>query len=390
MHSLGSLCRRWSILPLTILALVSGGCLTDGSALFKVQADRIESVEKQLADSQAARTKLVQDQSEQREKAIRDAYDADMKRAENAANNIYAARKANADNPQKNRETLLVDHFAELALVASPRSPNGAYVANLTQELPKLEDPKLSDEELVKRLHTEFEAIIKDNLTSVAKQKAIDDLTVEQRQQLNQIDSKIGSDTKQVVDAHRSLTSKLVESLRKANDTGKLYQQLVWLFGGCAALSLLAAGVCAYLGNPRMAMYAGMASGAFVACTFLTIWLDENRWVVWVVFGGGLALGLGTLILRYGWGVRDTQLRLIAGSRDEIRRLLNRKGKTLEMLGFPHEATLNDLDVHDLEAVQDQLVKMHDAHVVVVPAGGGQGGGGADPAKSAAVSNGRF
>lgn len=349
--------RTVASLLVVLILLPLGGCNTFDT-LIKEQNSRINSLQTQLGELEGKRVEMIQQQAVEREGALTAVHNAKMEQVKSMTNYVWAIDQTNARNPVENNHKILIDQYAQLSLAASPERPAAEFQNLYREKYQPLEAATVSRQQIEDVLtRTEFLNVTQQVQATAVKKEDFNRLTQEQQKQLGDIEALIDAKRGELISVTRKAYDATRVQLEREQDTAKFYQQMVWLFGGCAALAVVGAFFCGYTGNVRMAAYCGLAAAAFAGCAYLTIWLSENRWVLWVVFGGGVVCVAGVVFMRYGWGVRNTQLVGFAAKRATLVRYITVDlKKTLQDFGLATGEDINSLDLHEVEKLQDDLL----------------------------------
>jgi len=349
-----------------VLAL--GGCSTF-ETMIKEQNGRVAALEKNVSELEARRAAMIETQAKEKEAALKEKHEAELQQVQTMTNQVWAANEANKRNPQQNKSTFLVRQYAELSLGASPKKPDPGFILKTEDELPKFESPEFSEQKIIDALKPYWGQVADEKMKAVATAASLTQIEQRQTAELDGVNKALAAKRTELVETSKKVTAAALAQLEQERDVQKFYQQLVWLFGGAAVLALGAAVFLGMQGNVRMATYAGLAAAAFLGCTYLTIFLADNRWVLWVVFGGGVVCVAGTVILRQGYALRNTQLVGFAGKRAALVRYIQQEmKKTLQNFGLAEGETLDTLDLHEVEQLQDKVVAELEKTGVPVPA----------------------
>jgi hypothetical protein len=349
-----------------VLAL--GGCSTFDT-MIKEQNGRVAALEKNVSELEARRAAMIETQAKEKEAALKEKHEAELQQVQTMTNQVWAANEANKRNPQQNKSTFLVRQYAELSLGASPKKPDPGFILKTEDELPKFESPEFSEQKIIDALKPYWGQVADEKMKAVATAASLTQIEQRQTAELDGVNKALAAKRTELVETSKKVTAAALAQLEQERDVQKFYQQLVWLFGGAAVLALGAAVFLGMQGNVRMATYAGLAAAAFLGCTYLTIFLADNRWVLWVVFGGGVVCVAGTVILRQGYALRNTQLVGFAGKRAALVRYIQQEmKKTLQNFGLAEGETLDTLDLHEVEQLQDKVVAELEKTGVPVPA----------------------
>lgn len=349
---------RWGILSGSLLL---SGCL---ETLPPPKNDALERAEAALRQAQQEKYELEKQYILERERTAKAQHEASLLRVQQMANANYEAQLLNRRNPQQNRHTYLVDLNASLVAANSPVPVKPDFIQEAEQRLPKVEQAATNEDAAAYYKGKWEEAVIaaqKEETARKEKEKVIVKYEQELRTKEKEVAAKFDEGMKTARD-------QLSLAARRVNEaTAKLYRQLVWIFGLGALGSGVLAGFFFYTANPRMGVYAIAGTGIFGAGAFLTIWLQDNQWVVWLV----LLLGVGTIvaafILKHGWRVRDTQLTAMSGKRQLLERLMTANGIALTECGLKAGDSLDRLELHELECVQERIVEILKKRNLPVP-----------------------
>lgn len=349
-------------------SLVAGCVGFDG--VIREQNTRINTLQTQLGSLEEKRTALVEKQAVEKEAALKNLHNAQMERVKTMTDYVWAIEKTNAHNPVASNYKVLIGEYSQLSLAASPFKPSPEFQSKYQTQYQPLEAPTVTVQQIQDTLtKTEFNKVMAQVQTAALKQEDLNRLTDSQKAQLRAIEDQISSKKSELIAVTRKAYDVTRAKLEDEQNTLKLYGQLVWVFGGCAGLAVIAAAVCCYLGNIRMATYAGLAAAAFTGCAFLTAEVSQNRWIIWVVFGGGTVFAAGTIFIRQGWGLRNNQLVGFAGKRSSLVRYIEIElKKKLQDFGLGPNETLDTLDLHEVEKLQDDLLAYLKKEKLPVPA----------------------
>lgn len=317
----------------------------------KAQMEKVE-LEKRILRERAEASETVQK--------------ATLDRVQKMANHNYEAQQINLRNPEQNRHTYLVDLNTKLAAANSPVSVEPSFIGEVEERMPEAEQAPTDQAagELYKQLWEEAKAAL------AAERQARENKEKLVRQQ----EVELRASEKRVVEANNASLEKSRDAVKKAltrlsKKTQKLYKQLVWLFGLASIGSAVFGGFCFKGGNLRMGLYSLAGFGLFGFAAFLTVWLQEHQWVVWLLIVGGISAVVAAIVLRQGYQLRQKQLVGLAGKRDAITRFVTEGlKKNLTDFGMAANETMNDLDLNELEDFVDRVVAQAKADGIKVPA----------------------
>ena len=330
--------------------LALAGCVTP-----TVDLSGVEKAHEAARKAQMEKAELEARFMREREDALKAEHKATMERVQQMANFNHEAQELNRRNPQQNRHTFLVDLNTKLVAANSPIPASSAFIAEAHERVPHVESAPTDNAaaEFYKGKWEEAAAAAKKEEALRREKEA---LIVTQNEKLREKEKEV---VEKYNEGMEKAKTQLENSLKALSDrTAKLYRQLIWLFGLASIASGAFAAFCFYSGNGRMGLYALVGVGLFGGGAFLTVWLQSNQWVVWVLLGGGICTIVAAFVLKQGWNVRDKQFAALAGQREAIKRYVETTlGKQLSDFGLAASETLDDLDLTELDAFRDKVVE---------------------------------
>jgi hypothetical protein len=326
--------------------------------------DALEKAEAAVRQAQQEKFELEKQYILERERAAKAQHEASLQRVQFMANANYEAQQLNRRNPQQNRHTYLVDLNTALVAANSPVAVKPEFITEAEQRMPKVEQAATQEDAAAYYKGKWEEAVAaqqKEEQTRKEKEKVIvkyeDELRAKEKEVVVKYD-----------EGMQTARDQLAAATKRVNEaTAKLYRQLVWIFGLGALGSGGLAGFFFYSANPRMGIYAICGTVIFGAGAFLTVWLQDNQWVVWLVLLLGAGAVTAAFIARQGWNVRDRQLLSLSGKRDALARFLATSACQPTELGLKANENLSDLDVHELEHLQERVVDYLQCRRLPVP-----------------------
>lgn len=340
---------RYGLIALATLLLLPA-CTTPPGVTVKELREEQAKVEQALRE----KAQLALELADQKIKAIETTHAATMGRVQQMADANYEAQLANRSNPAQNNSTYIVDKNTALVAANSPVPVTATAMREAEARVAQAQAaPSTSEIDTIYRIKWEDaeKALVKETTAKAELQR----ITNEQTEKLRLKEREVETRYREGMEKATTMGEKLLRQLDE--QTQKLYAQLVWIFGGAGVLAGLLAFWCFYRGHFRMGYYGLAAAAFFVVAAFLTVWLQQNQWVVWV-FGTIGVCGLAAmLIVKQGWLARNSQLVSFAGKRAALVRYIEQDlKKKLQDFGLAANETLETLDLHEVEQLQDKLV----------------------------------
>jgi len=341
--------------------LLLGGCL---ETLPTPKNDALEKAEAAVQQAQQEKHELEKQYILERERAAKAEHDAMLLRVQQMANANYEAQLLNRRNPQQNRHTYLVELNTNLVAANSPVPVKPEFIQEAEERMPKAEQAA-TNVDAGAYYKGKWEEAVEAQKKEETMRKEKETVVVKYEEQLRTKDVEVEKKYNQGMQTARD---ELESAAKKVNAaTAKLYGQLIWIFGIGALGSGVLAGFFFYTANPRMGIYSICGTAIFGGGAFLTVWLQSNQWVVWLILMLGVGAIAAAFIARHGWSVRDKQLLALPGKRDALDRLIATSNCTPADVGLKAGEKMNDLDVHELELVQEHVVAFLKSHRLPVP-----------------------
>ena len=350
------------IVGLCLAAIGLSGCETLSPSKL---VDDLKAEHAKVEQALREKAQLETDFAETRIKLVQTEYDADMVRVQQMADANYEAQLANRRNPQQNNSTYIVETATSIVAANSPVPVSPGVMTEAAHRVELAEQAETTTE-IDSYYKGKWEEAQQALAAAQAAREESAKIRAEQEKLLREKEGEIERRYRGGMEAAENTAQQLANQLNAM--TQKLYKELVWIFAGAGVIAGGLAFWCFYTGNFRMGTYAIAGAGFFGAAAFLTVFLQENQWVVWVFGAVGLCALAAILIVKQGWLARNNQLVSFAGKRETLVRFIeNDLGKKLQDFGLADGETLLSLDLHEVEQLQEKVVALLKAERRPVP-----------------------